>query len=81
MQLEDEDIDRPIIVILFPFARGWRKGQWKRLRDGWILGPSLSSSSARRRNAAMHQIMSYFPAQVRSLRRERWKDKALPPGT
>ena len=23
-----------------------RKGQWKRLRDGWILGPSLLSSSA-----------------------------------
>ena len=21
-----------------------RKGQWKRLRDGWILGPSLSST-------------------------------------
>ena len=26
-----------------------RKGQWKRLRDGWILGPSLSSSTCARR--------------------------------
>ena len=26
-------------------ARSRRRGQWKRLRDGWILGPSLSSST------------------------------------
>ena len=46
------------IFFLFFFARARegerrrrRKGQWKRLRDGWILGPSLSSSTPLRARA------------------------------